>query len=138
MSYFRVGANNEPSKKPFVEFSSRHDRANLMSTGVSEVRRRRRGPRRQRSKSEQGRRRQTRGGRRVTKVKIVKGKVSLRVGGFPGVQRVGASQLVQFVPLDKLRAAAKRVLGASKQHRRVKSQTGRKRGAGRRKQSILR
>lgn len=59
---------------------------------------------------------------RVTKVRLVKGKVALRIKGYPGVQRLGASQLVKFVPLNKLKVAAKRALGASgvkrQQHRR--------------------
>lgn len=58
-----------------------------------------------------------RGGRktktRVTKVRIINGKVSLRIKGYPGVQRLGASQLVRFVPLNKLKVAAKRALGTT-------------------------
>jgi hypothetical protein len=44
--------------------------------------------------------------------------VSLRVSGFPQVQHVGASQLVRFVPLNKLKAAAKKVLGRGPHRRR--------------------
>jgi hypothetical protein len=121
MTYFQVNKNNsELCKKPFVSFSTNEDRANLMTFS---------GPpssiRRKRSKSQGRRRRRTFGrGRRlktrVTKVRIVNGKVALRVAGYPGYQRLGASQLVRFVPLTKLRIAAKRVLGSSgaKRHRR--------------------
>ena len=56
----------------------------------------------------------------MTKVRLVKGKVALRIRGYPGVTKLGASQLVKFVPLNKLKAAAKRALGSVKrpQHRR--------------------
>jgi len=121
MTYFQVNKNiNESCSKPFVSYSTHEDRANLMSfSGPPSIRRKR-------SKS-QGRRRKRTVGRgrrnktRVTKVRIVNGKVALRVAGYPGYQRVGASQLVRFVPLTKLRLAAKRVLGSSgvkRQHRR--------------------
>lgn len=76
--------------------------------------------RRKRSQSRSSKRKRSssrRGGRRsktrVTKVRLINGKVVLRIQGYPGVQRVGASQLVRFVPLNKLKTAAKRALGAS-------------------------
>jgi len=115
----------QQQQQPFVEFSPHQDRASLMSnpgsgSSSSAVRRRRRA----RSASS-GRRRRT----RVTRLRVVNGRVSLRVGGFPGVQQVGASQLVRFVPLAKLRAAARRVLGGSNGGRRrgVRRRVGRKR-----------
>jgi hypothetical protein len=53
------------------------------------------------------------------------------VAGFPGLQRIGASQLVRFVPLAKLRMAAKRALGAHRgNNRRRKGRKARKRPAG--------
>ena len=88
-----------------------------MSSGVAAT-----GRKRSRSTAKKGRRRKS----RVTKVRVVKGKVALRVGGFPGVQHVGASQLVRFVPLNKLRTAAKRVLG-SPPKRGKRGRRGRKR-----------
>lgn len=65
----------------------------------------------------------------MTKVRLVNGKVALRIKGFPGVQRVGASQLVRFVPLNKLRLAAKRALGVAgvKHHRRRRRRQNRRR-----------
>jgi len=111
---------------PLVEFSTRENRASLMSLGGlgstssslsgRSRRRRRRTQRRSRLSATGGvsrRRRRV----RTTRVRIVKGKVALRVSGFPNVQRLGASQLVRFVPLNKLRAAAKKVLGRSGRHR---------------------
>lgn len=127
MTYFQVNKNNsEICKKPFVSFSNNEDRANLMTFG---------GPpntRRKRSKS-QGRRRRKIVGRgrrpktRITKVRIVNGKVALKVAGYPGYQRVGASQLVRFVPLNKLRIAAKRALGSTGAKRQRRRRRHRKR-----------
>ncbi len=42
--------------------------------------------------------------------RFVKGKISLRVAGFKGVQKLGAAQLCRFVPLSKLKTAAKKIL----------------------------
>lgn len=125
MNYLSVN-NKSHCQQPIVPYSTSESRANLMSFG---------GPpptRRKRSQSKSSNRRRSssrRGGRknktRVTKVRLVKGKVSLRIKGYPGVQRLGASQLVRFVPLNKLKAAAKRALvtsgvrrGKQKRHRR--------------------
>ena len=116
MTYFRVGQTDtitQTPKRPFVEYSPHQDRANLMSAGGSSPRPRKR--------TRSGGKRKS----RVTKVRVIKGKVALRVGGFPGVQRVGASQLVRFVPLNKLRTAAKRVLG-NPPRRTKRSRKGRK------------
>jgi hypothetical protein len=52
-------------------------------------------------------------GRRSPAVKVVKGQLLLRVPGYSGYQRLGASQLVPFIPLKKLRQAAQRALRAS-------------------------
>ena len=133
MTYFHVGNSNLTSqcKQPFVEFSPNEDRANLMSmSGTLAPRRKRsRSTLRRKSRAPGRRRRTKRTKTRVTKVRVVNGKVSLRIGGFPGVQRVGASQLVRFVPLNKLRTAAKRVLGASGgfRHKRRRRRTNRRR-----------
>jgi hypothetical protein len=64
-----------------------------------------------------GRQRRGIGGAR-SKVRIVKGKVSIHVAGFPGVQRIGAGQLLRFVPQSRLRLAAKRALGGGFRRRR--------------------
>lgn len=122
MTYFRIGhseSTKSPPSRPFVEFSPHKDRASLMSAvGSKKPNRRSRSAAKRKS--------------RTTKVRFIKGKVALRVGGFPGVQRVGANQLVRFVPLTKLRAAAKRVLGNPPRRANKKaSRKGRKRQAGR-------
>ena len=49
-----------------------------------------------------------------TKIRLVKGRLSLKVAGYPGVHRFGASQLIQFVPLNKIKVAAKKILSQSR------------------------
>lgn len=124
MTYFQIGQSEsvKSSARPFVEFSPHQDRASLM-TAVGTKNPRRRSYSRAKRKS------------RSSKIKIVRGKVALRIGGFPGVQHVGASQIVRFVPLNKIRAAAKRVLGGSS--KRTKKRSSRK-GGKRRKQRRVR
>ena len=47
-------------------------------------------------------------------IRIVKGQVAFRVPGYTGVQKFAATQLVKFVPICKLKTAAKRILKTSK------------------------
>jgi hypothetical protein len=123
MTFFQIGHSDTKkiSSRPFVEYSPHQDRASLMSAVKTHTSRRR-------SRSTSRRK------GRTTKVRVVKGKVSLRIGGFPGVQKLGASQLVRFVPLNKLRSAAKRVLGSPP--RRGKKRTSRKGGKRRRRRRV--
>ena len=44
------------------------------------------------------------------KVRVVKGHLTIKVAGYPGLHRFGASQLIQFVPLNKIKVAAKKIL----------------------------
>jgi hypothetical protein len=115
MSYFSVN-NKSNCNQPLVPYSNSENRANLMSFSGQQT------TRRKRSKSKSTRRRPSTSGNRrkgrksktrVTKIKLVNGKVALRIRGYPGVQRLGASQLVRFVPINKLKIAAKRALGNS-------------------------
>jgi len=71
-----------------------------------------------------GRRGKVKGGHRLKA-----GRINLRIPGF-GLQKLGASQLVRFIPLSKLKVAAKKVLKASgvKRLRGKKGRVGRKRG----------
>jgi hypothetical protein len=48
--------------------------------------------------------------RKVTGVRIQKGRLALRVKGYKGVQRIAPAQLVRFIALSKLKVAAKKVL----------------------------
>lgn len=103
--------------KPLVDFSIGQDRAHLLgpqSLLTAHSSRRRLVGRRRRTLSNttasltpRRRRRRT----RTTRVRVVRGRVALRIPGFNRLQHLGASQLVRFVPVNKLKAAAKRVLG---------------------------
>ena len=80
---------------------------------------------RSRAKSS-GRRRKT----GSSKVRVVKGRVRLRVAGYQGLQSLSPSQLVKFIAASKLRLAAKQVL---KRTKRAAKKTGRRRRRGGRK-----
>jgi hypothetical protein len=56
------------------------------------------------------------------KVHVVKGHLTLKVAGYPGLHRFGASQLIQFVPLNKIKVMAKTFLVQS----RIKTQKRKK------------
>ena len=87
-------------------------------------------PQSKKSRSRGRRQSKVKGG--STKVRIVKGKVLLRVSGHSGVQRLAPSHLVRHIPGARLRLAAKKLLGVSaKKHK--SSSRGRKRGGGGRK-----
>jgi hypothetical protein len=45
--------------------------------------------------------------------RLVKGRVNLRVAGYSGLQKIAPSQLIPYLPANKLRQAAKKALGAS-------------------------
>ena len=65
--------------------------------------------RRRRSKRKSSRRRKT--VRRGLKgVRVTKGRINLKIAGYSGIQKLGASELIHYIPLSKLKAAAKRVL----------------------------
>lgn len=56
--------------------------------------------------------------KRSNKVRVVSGRVRVRVPGFPGTQGIAPSAIIKHVPASKVRAAAKRVLMATKKGRR--------------------
>jgi len=130
MSFLSLG---QTTKKPLLPFSPNNDRAfivsestppssSLVSLSSSSM-----------PKRKGGRTASTRKGKRgKTTVRLVKGRLAIRVAGFPGFQRLAPSQLVRYIPLGKLKQAAKRVLGASGIRKRTirrkkKSGTGRRR-----------
>ena len=118
------------SNRPLLNFSTKDERATLLPI-ESELmpRRRRRGvaatSSRRITRSASGRKRlaKRRKGRRVKSTKgirLIKGRLALRVAGYSGLQRIAPSQLVRFVPLSKLKTAAKRVLlGSHKGRKRI-------------------
>ena len=65
-----------------------------------------------------------------SKVRVVKGRVQLRVAGYNGVQSLASSHLVRHIPSSKLRLAAKKLLRKEKKNpggrRSKKGRKGRK------------
>ena len=113
----RSSLSSSTSTKPLLSFSTNTDRAFIVSApsaaaGSSTVATaetsmtKRRTARKRTAASRRGR-------RLKGSVRLTKGRLSLRVAGYPGYHRIAASQLVRYVPLAKLKQAAKRVLGAS-------------------------
>jgi plasmid stabilization system protein ParE len=107
-----TGKPMPPSSKKIVK-----RRRTGASSAAQRQRRRRVGTVKRKQAPRGGRQRPGIGGAR-SKVRIVKGKVSIHVAGFPGVQRIGAGQLLRFVPQSRLRLAAKRALGGGFRRRR--------------------
>ena len=115
MSY---GANE---RKPLLNFLETQARASLINTEIEEdsMARKRKG-------------RKARKGKRSLKgikrkgVRLNKGRIALRVAGYQGLQSLTASELVRFIPLSKLKAAAKKVLKKTGGKKR-KAKRGKKR-----------
>jgi hypothetical protein len=63
--------------------------------------------------------------------RLIKGRVNLRVAGYSGLQKIAPSQLIPFLPANKLRQAAKKALGAS--GKRKKKTVRRRRKGGKRR-----
>jgi hypothetical protein len=72
------------------------------------------------------------------KVRVVKGHLTLKVAGYPGLHRFGASQLIQFVPLNKIKVAAKKILVQSKKKGVKKSSSSSSSSSSKRKRSVKR
>ena len=92
------------SDQPLLKFSENEERASFIEdkedTSMS------------RSKGGKGGKRKKTGKRALkgTKgLKFSKGRLAFRLAGF-GLQKLGASELVKFIPLSKLKQAAKKVL----------------------------
>ena len=62
------------------------------------------------------------------KIRLVKGKLQLRVQGYEGVQRIPSSHLIRFIPSAKLRLAAKKVLKLQGGSGKKKGKKGKKKG----------
>jgi hypothetical protein len=105
------------SDQPLLKFSENDERASFIEdqedTSMS------------RNKNRKGKK----GGKTTLKgtkgLKFSKGRLALRLSGF-GLQKLGASELVKFIPLSKLKQAAKKVLrekGTKKTTKRRKTKT---------------
>jgi hypothetical protein len=92
------------SDQPILKFSENEERASFIEqeedTSMS------------RNKSRKGGKRKKTGKKALKGTKglrFVKGRLALHLSGF-GLQKVGASELVKYIPLSKLKQAAKKVL----------------------------
>ena len=88
-----------------------------MSKAATSVRRRRKGTK-------------SRGG---NSIRVVKGRVVLRVPGFQGVQRLSPSHLIHHINKKNLKSAAKHVLKKSRGNKKTKRRKRTGRGRRRRK-----
>jgi hypothetical protein len=108
-----LGSNN-----PLLNFSASDKRATLLTEDLNLVSNQE--PTNYTAKKKPTKGTKTSGTQGTRGIRISKGKVVFHVPGYPGVQRFAATQIVQFVPISKLKAAAKRILKTSK--RRPKNQ----------------
>jgi len=109
------------SDQPLLKFSENEERASFIeeqdnNTSMS----RSKGGKRKKSAKKQLK--GTKG------LKFSKGRLALKLSGF-GLQKLGASELVKFIPLSKLKQAAKKVLRGkgTKQTKRTKRRKNKKR-----------
>lgn len=122
------------SKKPLVSYFTR-ERASIQSPGpsaaaVAAAANEESMPKRRQSGRTTRKRRGVGVRRRVkasNKVRVVGGRVRIRVTGYQGLQSLAPSSLIRFIPATKLRLAAKKVLrssGVKPARRRRKRLTG--------------
>lgn len=64
------------------------------------------------------------------KPRVVKGRLALRVAGYSGLQKIPPSFLIPYLPVSKLRQAAKRALSASGKKKTVRRRRKTKAGKG--------
>ena len=115
------------NRRPLVKFDT-GDHAQLVSGPSMSTVSRGRGKGRAKGKKKSTKRRPS------TKVRVIKGRLNLRVAGYKGIQKLAPSSVIPYIPLTKLRAAAKKVLGKSnKKKRRVSRRKTSKRRRSRRK-----
>lgn len=99
-------------RKPLVRFETA-SRAQLVPDNVSQTSMPGRAGRRRRKRTSRRRVGSSSGGSKRSKPRVVKGRVNVRVAGYTGVQKVAPSKLIKYLPANKLRQAARKVLVAS-------------------------
>ena len=107
-------SNSSVTRKPLVSFSTR-ERASLVTQQTPMPKRGRKTGAKTRSQKKATKKK---GRRRVAfsnKVRLVGGKLRLRVTGYDGLQSLAPSALVRFIAATKLRLAARKVLRAAGQ-----------------------
>jgi hypothetical protein len=101
-------------RKPLLRFEN-SEKAQLVSSSMPSGNRRRR---------RSGKK--TQGSSASRKVRVVKGRVNLKVAGYSGLQKLAPSTLIPYLPASKLRQAAKRALGASGKKKKTTKRRRRK------------
>lgn len=95
----------EQESKPILSYSDTLERATLIDNDYqTESMPAKKG----RSNKKSGVRKQNKSKKK--KVRVNKGRINLKVAGYQGLQSVSASELVHYIALSKLRAAAKKLL----------------------------
>ena len=112
------------NRRPLVKFDT-GDHAQLVTGPSMSVVTRRRGKSRAKGKKKSTR-------KTSSKARVIKGRLNLRVAGYKGVQKLAPSSVIPFIPITKLRAAAKKVLGKTKRKKRVSRRKKRVRGGSKR------
>src|SRR6266404_6509327 len=97
-------------KKPLLSYSEHLERAEVFDIHNENKQM----PAKRRTKRAKSSGRKSRGRKRLLKGghKLIHGKIKLKLKGY-GTQTVNACQLVRFVPLSKLKTAARKVLSRS-------------------------
>lgn len=106
------GDHQTSQQKSLLCYSDKQTRASIVDVERMASRNKQRGNRRRRKQV--GRRRMSRKKpTRTNGVRIIAGRVLLRVAGYKTRQNLPSSQLVRYIPITKLRIAAKKVLKSS-------------------------
>lgn len=118
---------NFSEQKPLLHYSEEAERASFFDTEELDPSM----PRRKKSGTKKrGKRRLV--GKGLKGIKFSKGRLALRLAGYSGVQKLAPSQLVRFIPLSKLKQAARKVLTKTG-GKKIKKRKGRKGRKGKRK-----
>jgi hypothetical protein len=117
----------ESSEEPLLRYSEDCERASFIDDDDkdnSDSMPRKKSARKGRKKARKTRSRKV---KQAKGVRFVKGRVALRVAGL-GLQRLGASELVRYISLSKLKTAAKKFLqskGVVKKRRKSRKRSKR-------------
>ncbi len=100
---------NFTERKPLLHYSEEEERATVFDSELPNLSMSRR-----KKASKLRKHKQRHLGKGLKGIKFSKGRLAIRLGGFAGVQRVAPSQLIRFIPLTRLKQAARKVLQKSK------------------------
>jgi hypothetical protein len=107
--------NPSGQEEPLLKYSADCERASFLDDDSDQnensMPKKRRGVKRRKGKRRVKRAKTVKGAKGV---RLSKGKVSIRLAGL-GVKKLGASQLVKFISLSKLKTAAKKFLSSQGQ-----------------------